>query len=582
MSTRELLPVASGRETARLLGRLLGHQRGAMVAATVAFAIAGLAAMVPPWVLGLIVDEADSGGSAAAVVRLCLLIAAAAVVGAVASALSLSFLARAAEPALARLREDVLSRTLGLDTARLERAGVGDLLSRVGDDVRTIATATKEVVPLVITSGVAVVFTTVGLFALDWRLGIAGLAAAPSYALGLRWYLPRSGPLYREERVAQGERAQALVSGLQGAASVRAFALERDHLAAVDDRSTRTMGIAIRVFNMLCRFGARGNRSELVGLAAVLGTGFFLVRADETTVGAVTAAALYFHRLFNPIGALMYLFDEVQSTGASLARLAGVVSIPAPPPEPGDAVSSRPALEVSGLSHSYVEGLPVLHDVSLRVEPGERVAVVGATGAGKTTLGAIVAGVLRPTAGTLRLGGAAYDDLDERSVRRSVVLVSQDVHVFSGTVRDAVTLARPEADDDAVRTALTRTLAWEWVAALPDGLDTLIGDDGHPLSSAQAQQLALARVVLRDPPVVVLDEATAEAGSAGARVLEEAAEAATAGRCALVVAHRLTQSQRADRVVVMAEGRIVEQGTHDDLVAAGGRYAELWDAWHAR
>ncbi len=582
MSTRELLPVASGRETARLLGRLLGHQRGAMVAASVAFAVAGLAAMVPPWVLGLIVDEADSGGSAAAVVRLCLLIAAAAVVGALASALSLSFLARAAEPALARLREDVLSRTLGLDTARLERAGVGDLLSRVGDDVRTIATATKEVVPLVITSGVAVVFTTVGLFALDWRLGIAGLAAAPSYALGLRWYLPRSGPLYREERVAQGERAQALVSGLQGAASVRAFALERDHLAAVDDRSTRTMGIAIRVFNMLCRFGARGNRSELVGLAAVLGTGFFLVRADETTVGAVTAAALYFHRLFNPIGALMYLFDEVQSTGASLARLAGVVSIPAPPPEPGDAVASRPALEVSGLSHSYVEGLPVLHDVSLRVEPGERVAVVGATGAGKTTLGAIVAGVLRPTAGTLRLGGAAYDDLDERSVRRSVVLVSQDVHVFSGTVREAVTLARPEADDDAVRAALTRTLAREWVAALPDGLDTLIGDDGHPLTSAQAQQLALARVVLRDPPVVVLDEATAEAGSAGARVLEEAAEAATAGRSALVVAHRLTQSQRADRVVVMAEGRIVEQGTHDDLVAAGGRYAELWDAWHAR
>lgn len=580
--TREILPVAGTRETARLLAHLLGEHRGAMVAASTAFAVAGLAAMVPPWVLGLIVDEADGDGTAADVLRLCLVIAAAAVVGAVASALSLSFLARAAEPALARLREDVLARTLHLDSSRLEAAGAGDLLSRVGDDVRTIATATKEVVPLVVTSVVAVVLTAGGLFALDWRLGVAGLAAAPSYVLALRWYLPRSGPLYREERVAQGERAQALVSGLQGAPSVRAFALERAHLDAVDVRSTRTMGIAVRVFGMLCRFGARTNRSELIGLAAVLATGFLLVRADSVTVGAVTTAALYFHRLFNPIGALMYLFDEVQSTGASLARLAGVVSLPAAGPSAPLAPAGRPGVRVTGLTHAYVEGRPVLHDVSLRLAPGETVAVVGATGTGKTTLGAIVAGVLRPTHGRLALDGVAYDDLDERTVRDHVVLVSQDVHVFSGTVRDAVTLARAGASDEEVRAALQRTLAWEWVAALPDGLDTLVGDDGHPLTSAQAQQLALARVVLRDPAVVVLDEATAEAGSAGARVLEEAALAATEGRAALVVAHRLTQSERADRVLVMADGRVVEEGTHDDLVARGGRYAELWDAWHAR
>lgn len=580
--TRELLPIAGTRETARLLWRLLGDHRGAMVAATLAFAVAGLAAMVPPWVLGLIVDAADGDGTSADVLRLCLVIAGTAVVGAVASALSLSFLARAAEPALARLREEVLARTLHLDSRQLEAAGAGDLLSRVGDDVRTIATATKEVVPLVVTSVVAVVLTAAGLFALDWRLGVAGLAAAPSYVLALRWYLPRSGPLYREERVAQGERAQALVSGLQGAPSVRAFALEQAHLEAVDTRSSRTMGIAVRVFGMLCRFGARTNRSELIGLAAVLATGFFLVRADAVTVGAVTTAALYFHRLFNPIGALMFLFDEVQSTGASLARMAGVVSLPATAPAAPLTTGGRPGVRVEGLTHAYVEGRPVLHDVSLRLAPGETVAVVGATGAGKTTLGAIVAGVLRPTRGSLALDGTAYDDLDERTVRDHVVLVSQDVHVFSGTVRDAVTLARAGATDEEVRSALARTLAWEWVAALPDGLDTLVGDDGHPLTSAQAQQLALARVVLRDPAVVVLDEATAEAGSAGARVLEEAALAATEGRAALVVAHRLTQSERADRVLVMADGRVVEEGTHHELVARGGRYAELWDAWHAR
>lgn len=580
---RAILPVASARDTTRLAWRLLARHRAALGLAVAAFVIAGLAALVPPWVLGRIVDEVERGdGSTGDVVRLGLVIAVAAVVGAVAAALSSSFLARTAEPALASLREDVLARTLRLPTGRLEEAGAGDLLSRVGDDVRTVATAMKEVVPLVVGSLVAVVFTAAGLFALDWRLGLAGLAAAPSYVLALRWYLPRSGPLYRDERVAQGERAQAMVSALQGAPSVRAFAREEAHLAEVDARSRRTMGIAVTVFAMLTRFGARTNRSELVGLAVVLTTGFWLVRADAVTVGAVTTAALYFHRLFNPIGALMFLFDEVQSTGASLARLAGVATMPAAVAPEAPALAARPVVTLRGVGHEYVAGTPVLRDVDLDLAPGERVAVVGATGAGKTTLGQVVAGVLAPTVGTATIGGAAYDALGERAVRDRVVLVSQDVHVFSGSVRDAVTLARPDASDRDVRRSLERVHAWRWVAALPDGLDTVVGGDGHPLTPAQAQQLALARVDLRDPAVVVLDEATAEAGSAGARELEEAAHVVTEGRAALVVAHRLTQSERADRVVVMADGRVVQQGTHADLLARPGPYAELWRAWSAR
>ncbi len=335
------------------------------------------------------------------------------------------------------------------------------------------------------------------------------------------------------------------------------------------------------MFALFTRFGARNNGSELIGLSAVLATGFFLVRADAVSVGAVTAAALYFHRLFNPIGALLVLFDEVQSAGASLARLAGVAGMP----EPGERTGPTPGpdgdLVVSGVSHEYVAGVPVLHDVDLVLRPGERVALVGATGAGKTTLAAAVAGILQPTDGRITLGGASYDDLDGRSIRDQVVLVSQDVHVFSGTVRDAVTLARADASDEEVRAALEATRAWSWVRSLPEGLDTIVGDEGRALTPAQGQQLALARVALRDPRVVVLDEATAEAGSAGARVLEEAALAVTAGRTALVVAHRLTQSQRADRVLVMRDGRVIEQGTHADLLTDDGVYAELWRAWSA-
>jgi ATP-binding cassette subfamily C protein len=177
------------------------------------------------------------------------------------------------------------------------------------------------------------------------------------------------------------------------------------------------------------------------------------------------------------------------------------------------------------------------------------------------------------------VGGFPLDALEPSHVRSAIALVTQDVHVFSGTVRENVDLARPGASDEEIRSALSTVRALGWVEALTDGLDTVVGDHGHPLTPSQAQQLALARVLLHDPAVAVFDEATAEAGSSGARELEEAAIAVTQGRTALVVAHRLTQAQSADRVIVMHEGRIVEEGTHDELVEAGGRYADLWSAW---
>ncbi|WP_110206617.1 ABC transporter ATP-binding protein [Nocardioides daejeonensis] len=570
-----LFPTADLRTTTRASLRLVATRRWPLLGAALSFLCVGACALVPPWMLGRIVDIVTEGGSS--ITRPIVAIVLAAVGSALFTALSVALLARAAEPAVAELREEVLDRALHVEASALEASGTGDLLARVGDDARLVADSVRDFVPSLINSVVLICFTLGGLAALDWRLALAGLLAAPFYARGLWWYLPRSGPRYREERIAQGQRAQAMVGALNGAETVRALGLQEQQLERVDQRSGRARDITLGVFVLLTKFFAAANRAEVVGLCAVLGTGFWLVHEGQVTVGAVTAAALYFHRLFDPVSALLFVFDKLQSAGASLARLVGLAetapAAPAVPPE------QHGALELRGISHAYVAGRPVLQPTDLRVAPGERVAVVGATGAGKSTLGRIAAGLLPPTTGQAFLAGHSYEDLGRRGVRSRVVMVSQEGHVFAGTVLENLTLGRPDASLPEVEAALETVGLKAWLDTLPDRLDTVVGDGGMTLTPARAQQLALARVELLAPWFVVLDEATAEAGSAGARDLDAAATAVTQGRGALVIAHRLSQSAQADRVVVMADGAVVETGTHEELAAAGGRYAEFWAAW---
>lgn len=575
--SEDLLPVGTYRETFAFLGRMAWANRRATATVALTVVLASAVGLVPSWVLGSVVDDIRAGRDT--ILPSALVIAAATVVAAVLGGLSVAALARAAEPALAELRERVLVRVLHLPAERVERATTGDLLSRLSDDVRTVSEGLKDVIPVILSSTVTIVFTAAAVLTLDWRLGLAMLTATPLYVLALRWFLPRSERLYREQRIAQGERAEALLTGINAAPTARAFGIGTVLHRRIEDASDRTVGLSVSVYRLTLHFLNRNNLAELFGMSMVLGTGFVLVRNDITTVGAVTAAALYFLRLFTPIGGVLFTFDQFQAIGAAMARLVGIATMPpafgpAPATGPGEVV-------LKGITHEYVPGRPVLRDIDLRLAPGERVAVVGASGAGKTTLGAIAAGVLRPSHGSVTAAGLAYD-FERSRAGSGVLLVTQDVHVFAGTVRDSLTLVKPTASEEDVQHALAVAQASRWVATLSDGLDTVVGDGGHQLTPEQAQQLAVARIVLSDPWFVVMDEATAEAGSSGAAKLEQAAEAAMRGRTALVVAHRLTQARSADRVLVMHDGSITEQGTHDELLAVNGRYAELWRAWSHR
>ncbi|MFW5415821.1 ABC transporter ATP-binding protein [Nocardiopsis sp. CNT-189] len=574
-----MLPVASARQTWAVARTAFGRARGAAAAALAVSVAANLCALAAPWILGMLVDAVTQGRGAERVGVLAGAIAVSAVAAGLLKSVEVVLVARVGETALARLREDVVERALRLPAPVLARLSGGDLLSRVSDDVAVVGDMVREKGPMVLSSLITVVLALGGMGALDWRLGLAGACALPVYVIALRWYLPRSAPLYAEERELLGERAQALVGTLHGAETVHAYRMHGERAALIDEKSDAARGAVLRVFRKFTLFAGGMNAAECVGLSAIVAAGFWLVGAEAVTVGAATAAALIFHRLFGPLGALMTTFNDIQSAGASLARMAGVTLLPEAA-APADA--ERPAdggIELRGVGHRYDGGPAVLDGVTLTVAPGERVALVGASGAGKTTLASAVAGAIDPAEGTVLLGGVPLDRIDPGALRRHKALVSQEAHVFAGTLADNVRLAAPEAGADRVAAALETVGARGWAEALPEGLDTVVGEGGARLTAYQGQQLALARLVLADPAVAILDEASAEAGSAGARDLERAAQAAVEGRTALVVAHRLAQAVTADRIIVLESGRVAEQGTHGELVARGGRYAELWSAW---
>ncbi|WKK71084.1 ABC transporter ATP-binding protein [Rathayibacter oskolensis] len=428
-----------------------------------------------------------------------------------------------------------------------------------------VPSAVPSVVPALGGALVTIAVTLVGMAALDLRYAAAMLVVVPVHVLAVRWYLREAPEVYAAERAAMSDRAQHLLDSLRGLESVRAYGLGHRRLQLIAGASWEVVRVTMRARAIQNGFFARLNLAEYLGMSALLVVGFVLVSSGAGTLGGTTAAMLLFLRLFGPINQLLFVVDELQSALASLGRIVGVIAAEEAGAEV-PALASSGALRLTDLGYAHLPGHPVLSSVSVTVPARGTVAVVGASGAGKSTLAALAAGMHLPTVGSV-------------ARRDPVVLVTQEVHLFDGTLRDNLTLAAPAATDADLTESLRRVGAAPLLRRI--GLEGVLGASGSALTPAEAQQLALARVLLADPATVILDEATAEAGSIDAGRLERAASEVLRGRTALVVAHRLTQAETADHVVLMEAGRIAEEGTHAELLAFGGRYARLWEAWSA-
>jgi ATP-binding cassette subfamily C protein len=575
--TEEKLPIASGRDTARGLLAALGRRRGLTIMALVTLCAGVGAALVAPWIIGLMVDDITRGGGSLLPYGLALV--GSLTVGAALTWAGRVLLARLGQGTIREVREAAFRTALAQPTARIEAAGTGDLVARLSGDVRAVGQVVEEALPAFLAALFGIVLSLAGMGLLDGRFALAALLAAPVQYFSLRWFLRRSAPVYRRHRAVVAERGQRTIEAVRGVDTVLALRTEEQHLERIAEASEQAIELEVKATKVRNDFNVFLNGAELVGLSAVLVVGYLLVADGQVGLGAATAAALYFLGLFGPMGTLLFRIDELQDAGASLARLFGVIGLPSPTPREGVAASRRGAIDVQDLGFAHRPGQRDLDAVSMSAEPGEKIAVVGASGAGKTTLARVLAGALPHAEGAVRHDEVDIEAWHPHDLRDAVVMLTQEPHVFAGSIRDDLALFS-DADEERMRREIDQ-LGAGWILALPDGLDTVVGEAGLPLTPGQTQHLALVRVALAAASVVILDEATAEAGSADAELLDQAALAAIGDRTGIVIAHRLSQAVTADRILVMQDGRVVQSGTHDELVAAAGPYAELWAAWTA-
>ncbi len=571
-------PVADDRAVLRFFRGLIAERRGIFVALVALNGVAAATGLVVPRLLGELVDRTvDQAGAGVGTLAVLVVVV-------VCAQAVLTFLAQLTstyfgQDLLASSREYIVRTVMRLPVGRVESASTGDLVTRVTRDVGTMSRSVQFGVPMAIISLLTVVLSIVAMLANSVLLAIPSLLVISTSFAAVRSYLRQAPRGYINEGSTYSRINTTLTETVEGARTVEALGLAGRRVAQGDDDiavSAQAERYTMSLRNLLFAvIDVAFNTPRVVTLVV----GAWGYAQGWVSLGQITTAVLYVEALSGPLDRLVGEMDRLQVGATSTARLLGIAEVP-PDREAGDALPDGSHLVGDDLRFAYREGHDVLHGVDLELRDGERLAIVGPSGSGKSTLGRLLAGINRPRTGSARVGGVDLVDLPLEVLRTEVALVTQEHHVFIGSVRDNIVLAREDSPDEHVWAALSAVGAREWVERLPAGLDTRIGSGQQSLTPAEAQQIALARLIIADPHTLVLDEATSLIDPRTARSLEGSMNALLEGRTVVAIAHRLHTAHDADRIAVVIDGRIVELGSHQELVdREDGEYAALWRAW---
>ncbi len=585
--------------------RVMGYAhayRGLINVFLVLVVVSSLLVVATPLLLKQIVDDGVLKGDAGLVVRLALIVALLALLDTVLGLAMRWCSARIGEGLIYDLRTQVFGHVLDQPIGFFTRAQTGALVSRLNSDVIGAQQAFTSVLAGVVSNALSLVVILVAMFGLSWQLTLASLVLVPFFLLGAKVMGRRLAGFTRESMTLNADLGSRMTErfNVAGALLVKLFGDPSTERAQYAQRAAAVRDIGVKIAMNRSVFLNLLTLVAALATAMVYGAGGVLAIDGALTVGTLLALVALLSRLYAPLTALSNVRVDVMTAMVSFERVFEVLDLRpliTEAPDPQSLPEHEPvSVELENVAFAYPSadeislaslevtasgdrrgGALVLRDVSFTAAPGMHVALVGPSGAGKTTITSLVARLYDPTSGVVRLGGIDARHIALSSLRESVGVVTQEAHLFHDTIAANLRYARPSATDDELIAALKAAQVWELVERLPEGLDTVVGDRGHRLSGGEKQRLAIARLLLKGPGLVVLDEATAHLDSESEVAVQQALDTALAGRTALVIAHRLSTIRGADMILVIDEGRVVEAGRHEQLLAAGGLYSDLYE-----